>query len=358
LRLLRRREGDIALGKLPGIYFDKVFFDELVEAFLADYRVNGKKSLARAMRSAGHLKRFFEGARVVQITSPGIQYYTEQRLEEGAANATINRELAALKRMFNLGAQQTPPKVDRVPHIPMLKENNVREGFFEQAEYEALRDALPCYLKGFVTFAYKTGWRFSEIAGRTWSLVDLDALVVRLQAGMTKNDDARTIVLDDELAAIFRELRTKARLRKCRYVFPSHNGRGRIRDIRGAWAVACKKAKIEKRLFHDFRRTAVRNMVRSGIPEGVAMQITGHKTRAIFERYNIVSESDLKDAARKQDQFLEAQRRPAGTVIKKVALQSDQKIVDAFADDYDFDGLHLQGDASHGDEVVTKRPLS
>ena len=74
-------------------------------------------------------------------------------------NATINRELAALKRMLNLGAVQTPPRVDRLPFIPMLKENNTRKGFFEHGDYLALRDTLPEHLKGFVTFAYKTGWR-------------------------------------------------------------------------------------------------------------------------------------------------------------------------------------------------------
>ena len=81
-------------------------------------------------------------------------------LSKGASNATINRELAALKHMLNLGAQQTPPKIDRVPYIPMLKENNIRKGFFEHADFLALRDALPSYLKGFATFAYKEPARF------------------------------------------------------------------------------------------------------------------------------------------------------------------------------------------------------
>ena len=94
-----------------------------------------------------------------EITTPRIQHYIEKRLEEGKLNATINRELSALKRILNLGLQQTPPKVDRVPHIPMLKENNIRKGFFEHGDFIALREALPSYLKGFVTFAYKSGWR-------------------------------------------------------------------------------------------------------------------------------------------------------------------------------------------------------
>ncbi len=128
-----------------------------------------------------------------EVTSPKIEAYVESRLEEGAANATINRELSALKHMLILGVRQTPPKVDRVPYIPMLKENNVRKGFFEHAEFVALRAELPDYLKGFVTFAYKTGWRLSEITDLTWNQVDLYNGIVRLETGETKNDEGRTV---------------------------------------------------------------------------------------------------------------------------------------------------------------------
>ncbi len=230
-------------------------------------------------------------------------------LMKGAANATINRELAALKRMLNLGAKQTPPKVDRVPHIPMLKENNTRKGFFEHGDFVALRDALPDYLTGFVTFPYKTGWRVSEIAGLTWSHVDLENGIVRLEAGETKNNEARTVYLDDELREVFQrqwEARKRAK-RLLLYVFLNHKGDDKIKQFRKAWKKACDHAGIGKRLFHDFRRTAVRNMVRSGVPEGVAMKVSGHRTRSVFERYNIVSDADLKLAAQRQEAYLKSQ---------------------------------------------------
>jgi len=164
-RLLKKREGEISEGKIPGVYFDRIRFNDLCDDFLADYRINGKKSLVRAERSANHLKTSFDGAKVTNITSPKINAYIQKRIDEGAENATVNRELAALKRIFNLAARQTPPKVDRVPYIPMLHENNVRKGFFEHGDFLALREALPDYMKGFVTFAYKTGWRCQRSRG-------------------------------------------------------------------------------------------------------------------------------------------------------------------------------------------------
>lgn len=308
-RLLKKREGEISEGKLPGIYFDRVRFDDLAKDFLTEYRVNQRKSLVRAERSVEHLKEVFEGVRVTNIITPQINFYIEKRLDEGAANGTINRELAALKRMLNMGAKQTPPKVDRVPYIPMLKENNTRKGFFEHGDFLALRDNLPDYLKGFVTFAYKTGWRVSEISNLPWKQVDLNQGIVRLEPGETKNEDGRTVYLDEELKEIFlfQKKTRKNEAQLTPYVFPNKDGNEQIRDFRHAWNNACQDAGIGKKLFHDFRRTAVRNMVRSGIPERVAMMISGHKTRSVFDRYNIVNDTDLKLAAQRQEAYLETQ---------------------------------------------------
>jgi integrase len=196
----------------------------------------------------------------------------------------------------------------------MLKENNARKGFFEHAEFVALRDALPDHLKDFVTFAYKTGWRLSEVTGLTWNQVDLDNGIVRLESGETKNDEARTVYLDDELQEVF-DHQWKTRKNLLPYVFLNEKGTDKVKRFDKSWKTACQNAQIGKKLFHDFRRTAVRNMVRSGIPEGVAMKISGHKTRSVFERYNIVNDADLKLAAQRQEHYLQTQKDTISSTV-------------------------------------------
>lgn len=294
---------EILKGEMPDIFLDHVMVDELAEDFLRDYKLRARKSFDKAERNVGYLRAAFGGMEARQITTEMVNHYIDEKLDKGLAPATINRQLAALKHMFHLALRCTPPKVYRVPYIPMLKEDNIREGFFEHEEYLRLKDALSDYLKPVITFAYHTGWRKSEILNLTWDKVDLNLGVVRLGSGQTKNDEARMIYLDDEL---MKDMLTLFKSRsQCQYVF--HHCGDRIVKFEKAWNAARRKAGLEVKLFHDLRRTAVRNMVRAGVPERVAMRVSGHKTRNVFERYNIVNGQDLKEAAKKQLDFINAQ---------------------------------------------------
>jgi integrase len=301
---LRQRLGQISKGRFSGLRPERVRFEALAEDFLNDYRINGKRSLDKAERSVRHLHRFFGGMRAVDITTDKVRTYIGDRQDDAVSNAEINRELAALKRMFNLALQHSPPKVPQKPYIPMLQERNVRKGFFEHEEFIALRAALPLELRPVVTFAYYTGWRKEEVLTMTWERIDLQARTVRLDPGTTKNDEGRLIYLDGELFDILITVKhERDRLYPyCAEVF-HRSGKG-IKDFRAAWDSACQAVGLEGKLFHDFRRTAVRNMVRAGIPERVAQQISGHKTRSVFDRYHIVSDSDLREAAKRQASYV------------------------------------------------------
>jgi len=193
-----------------------------------------------------------------------------------------------------------------------LREDNTRTGFFEWDQFEAVRRYLPEPIRPVVSFAYITGWRVaSEILPLQWRQIDFRSGEVRLDSGTTKNRDGRVFKMSDDLRALLDERRraTTELERKhghkipwvfFRLVADERGGVRKPKPIRVFTKVrkrACLEAGCPGRLAHDLRRTAVRNTVRAGIPERVAMKLTGHKTRSVFERYNIVSDGDLDAAA-------------------------------------------------------------
>jgi len=228
------------------------------------------------------------------------------------SSAEINRELTTLKRMFSLAIQAG--KLLHKPHIPLLREDNVRKGFFETDQLNAVLRRLPGPLRPVVTFAYLTGWRIpSEVLTLEWRQVDFEAGEVRLDPGTTKNREGRVFPFTPELRSLLeRQRQTVKELRQDRglmvpWVFFRMVAKERggakypepIRALAKAWKNACIGAGCPGRIPHDLRRTAVRNLVRAGVSESVAMRLTGHKTRSVFERYNIVSDGDLRDAVQK-----------------------------------------------------------
>ncbi len=308
-KMLVERMHDINTGAMPHLYYQRITFDELAADLLIDYKINGYRSLARAELSIKNLATTFGGVPVPQITTSLVKRYIEGRQAEGKANATINRELAALKRMFRLGYEHTPPKVNRIPGIPKLEENPPRQGFFEAAEFAALLEALPKHLKGITLFAYRTGWRVSEITGLTWSQVNRQHGTVRLAPSDTKNKTARMIYLDDDVKRLIEAQWNKRRHgRLSPFVFLNAGATGRVRRFSKSWDTACRVAGCPGRHFHDLRRTAVRNLTRAGVGDSVAMRLTGHKTRSIFTKYNIVNDDDLRAASAQQQAYLDGQQ--------------------------------------------------
>lgn len=306
-RILQAKLGQLAEGRYAGPEAERLTFDDLAAMLFTDYQVNGKKTLRETrIRVEKHLRPFFGGKKAHEITTADVQTFIALRQAADVTNAEINRETAALKRAFNLAMQAE--KITRKPHVPRLEENSPRQGFFEPWQVDALLPKLPEFLRPPITLAYWTGWRmYSEVLALTWDRVDLEAGTIRLYKGTTKNKDGRLFFLPPELKAVLEEQWALhlGHYPDCPFVFHRHGKR--IKDIRGSWERACADAGLTGKIPHDFRRTAIRNMVRAGIPERVAMQIAGHKTRDVFDRYNIVSEGDLKEAAQKLSQRLSGQ---------------------------------------------------
>jgi integrase len=302
-RVLKQREGALAHGRPQFTHADTLTFDALAKDFITDYEVNGRRSVEKAKWIVQKLAEVFRGWKAVNITTPAIRTYIERRQREGFKNATINRDLAALKRMFRLAVDAKLLSHDHLPRIELLKEAPPRSGFFEWEAFQLVLRHLPARIKPIALLAYELGWRLREVLGLQWHQINLDEGWVRLAPGTTKNDEGRVAYLSPDLLttlraqhAMTRELEHTAAL-----IVPwcfHRNGR-RIGGFRKVWDKACRQAGAPGMVFHDLRRTAIRNMVRAGIPERVAMQISGHKTRSIFERYNVTSEADLKDAAKK-----------------------------------------------------------
>ena len=188
--LLKLREGEIGQGRPPALKAERTTFEELAGLFLQDYQIDGRKTLQRAQELTATLRKTFGRFRACRITSEQIRNYIVRRQSEGVANGTINRELAALKRMFRLAGQQTPPLVITTPHIPHLQENNVRQGFFTEDEFKVLRAVLPDHVKVPLIIAYWTGMRAGEVLMMQWDQLDLEQGLLRLEPGTTKNNQA------------------------------------------------------------------------------------------------------------------------------------------------------------------------
>lgn len=251
-----------------------------------------------------HLKPVRESfglVRVADLTTAAIESFIEERLEGGLAQATVNRETGALKQAINLARKRGVVSPVNIPYIPMLREDNARQGFFEQDEFDAVVKNLPEPVNDIVRFAYHSGWRKGEIFPLRWDAVDRGAREVRLAT--SKNGRGRVLPLVDELWELIQRCwaareyaRPGGTVGLSEYVF--HRRGHPCKDIGKSWKAACASADVSGKLFHDLRRTAVRNMIRAGVPQAVAMAISGHRTVSMFIRYNVSSEDDKREALR------------------------------------------------------------
>jgi integrase len=233
------------------------------------------------------------------LASAAIMEYQSFRRTQGAANGTINRELAVLSCAFTLGYEQTPRRVPEKLHFTRLPEPKGRQGFVEEKQYRDL--AAKCeetYMRAMLALAYNFGFRKAELL--TLKVSDVDILGGTIRLRTSKNGEPRQVNLTEETRKLLALCISGKNADESAFTRTELSGkRVPVAEFRGTWETVTKAAKCEGLLFHDLRRSAVRGMIRAGIPEVVCMKISGHKTRAVFDRYNIVSERDLADAAKK-----------------------------------------------------------
>ncbi|HUY28386.1 MAG TPA: site-specific integrase [Candidatus Binataceae bacterium] len=302
-KLLKKRLAEAASGKPIGPEVERTTLRDLLGMLENDYAINQKSTCSIKAPMAHLLDHFGPDCKARNITSDAITAYVAIRQRAGAANATINRSLAALRRAFRLA--EIAGKVAVRPHIAMLDENNARQGFLTHDEFIRLCDALPDDLRDPVAFLYYSGWRVGEMRSLQWRDVDLSGGVIRLRIENSKNKRGRVLPLRGEIREIIERAHGR-RIPECLGVFRREDGRP-VALFRKSWASACRNAGLGTILVHDLRRCSVRNMIRAGVPEKVAMSISGHRTRSVFDRYNIVTEDDLAAAMDRVGDHLAAQ---------------------------------------------------
>jgi integrase len=269
----------IVSNKIP----DKRTIGHLLDDLIANYQNNHRKTVKWCSNEVeSQLRPAFGTMKTEGLNKQNVLDYIGKRRAEGMKNSSINREISLLRRSFSIA------DID-FPRIPKLVENNTRKGFVLPEEYVTVLNELPSYIQPIYTFAYQTGCRTGEIISLKWTNLNLRDELVRFEPGETKNSEGRSIPLTSDLVSMFESMPHVSE-----YVF-TRNGK-RILSFKDAWDSACKRAGVPGRHFHDLRRTGIRNFIRAGVPEHVAMSFSGHKTRAVFDRYNITSETDQREA--------------------------------------------------------------
>ena len=296
--LLRQRVGEVTTGLLhvsparPG-RIGAATMQDLFDLVEHNHELNGRRN-SKNLTYLKRLRRRFAGYTVQACTSTAVSHYMATMLRSGRKAPTINREIAVLRAALRLGYQHD--LVPRLPVIKLLPDYSVRNEFFTRAEMDTLLPYLPEYLQDVVLFGFLTGWRKGEILGLEWANVNRATGVIRLHPEQNKGRTVRVLALQGELTTLInrRWHARKAGSRLATHVFHRAGCPLSNSNVRRHWLIACRQAGLGHRWFHSLRRSAARSMSLQGVPEKVIMSIMGHKTRVMFDRYNIVTEADQR----------------------------------------------------------------
>jgi integrase len=305
-----------------GRYFDRPKASKLtVEESWTAYQPVSERDNDTAATEKGrakHLKRLLGSRLCVELTVKDVDEYRTARLAEKTvrgkppAPASLDREVELLKRMLNYAVACGSLASNPIAAVKLLRKPNVRRSVLDDDGFRMLYEAAEPTLQPILLVAFDTGMRLREVLDLRWSQLDLKVGTVKLAAEDTKTEEPRTVFLT---ARVRKALETHPRFLKSEYVFTNPETESSWKDVRKMFRRALKAAGLAGVWFHDLRRSFVTQARRRGVPESVVMKMSGHRTRAVFDRYNIVEEDDLREAVRR----IEAGRAVLGQDLVKVA---------------------------------------
>jgi integrase len=321
--------GEVGIEEKP--IAERKTIGQLLDTVVEDFKVR-QKANEKNLKLIATVREELGNRWADSLTAAGVREYIatlrnpgkqkkKGRHSKSLADPTIKHRLQILATAFELeNAAREEKKIDPlvVPRFPKLSSGGCRSGFLDRTSFDVLRSYLPAELQDFTLFGYLTGWRKGAIATLEWS--DVRDGNIYLRGVHSKNGEPYYVPVVGELTQLVdrrkdaRSVKTDSGVVLCSLVF--HRVGLPVLEFRKSWATACKKAGCEGRLFHDLRRSAARNLIRSGVSKDVAKQVGGWKTDSMFSRYNVTGEEDLRDAMQKVTQFHKAEQQKVVSIAK------------------------------------------
>jgi integrase len=299
---LNQRLAAMGRGERSPQELNRIRYEDMRQILLNDYLakgIAGDKLVVESGKPTGlkrtglvFLDEYFKGMTLPQIDTTVLEEYRKHRknVEEGETpidDTTVNRDFALLRRMLNLTVRVKRLQFS-VPYFPMTSEaGNTRTGFLEPAKFGELLEAMPENLRPYLLFYYETGCRPKVTRQIVWDWVRLDEGMIYIPDNTTKNGEYLPVPLRQQLCGMLKKL------------FHRDGPEFDTTNIRKAFRKAADAVGLTELIAYDLRRSAVRNLKRAGVDTHVAMKISGHKTAAVFRRYNIVDVTDVKKAMRR-----------------------------------------------------------
>jgi integrase len=301
-------------AKLKAQAFEGKYFDRAkpVTVTVAEawglYRPTGERdnrSFATDDGRAKHLIRLLGARRVMELTRGDVDAYRNQRLGETTQRgtkpspATLDRELELLKRVLNYAVACRKVPSNPIADAPLLRVPNVRRSVIDEERFARLYAAADDLLRPILVVAFDTGMREREVLDLSWVQVDLKNGAINLAPQDTKGEEPRLVVMTDRVRSTLESL---PRGLPSTPVFRNPETGEAWQDIRRMFDRALNATGMQGLWFHDLRRSFVTKARKAGVPESVVMRMSGHRTRAVFDRYNIVNEDDLRTAVKRLDE--------------------------------------------------------